>query len=63
MIVDFENGVDLLQLTSFGFASVDEVLLLASDVGDDLYLDLGTDSSIRLTNFQVDQFDVTDFII
>lgn len=40
-ILDFRHGLDVLDLTSFGFASASEALALASDRGSNLAFDFG----------------------
>ena len=50
-ILDFEVGTDLLDLTGFGFESVDEVADLSVDVGDDTFLDFGGGDQLTLVGF------------
>ena len=62
-VVDFENGLDLLNFSAFGFASADDVLALAVDSGSDMTINLAPDVSVLVANFQVSQFDMADFVI
>lgn len=63
IIKDFENGIDVIDLRSYGFTSVTEVLNAASEQGGDTYIDLGGGDVIKLDDFSVSLISADDFLI
>ncbi len=64
-IVDFENGVDVLDLSAdgLGFESVEDVLGAASQDGANTVIDLGSDSQVTLLDIDVDQLDFANILV
>ena len=63
-IKDFENGVDVLDLSDFGFADFNEVLAIASNAGvGNMRIDFTDTDRVVIENFRLDQFDVADVIL
>jgi Ca2+-binding RTX toxin-like protein len=62
-ILDFENDVDILRLSAFGFESEQAVLAAASQVGSSTFVDFGNGNGVTLSGFSYSQFDATDFLI
>jgi VCBS repeat-containing protein len=64
-ILDFENGVDRIDLRAFGF-DPDTLLetLAATQSGNDTVLDLpGQNKKIRLVDFTMEDLDIDDFLL
>ncbi|THH35094.1 calcium-binding protein [Aliishimia ponticola] len=62
-IKDFEDGIDLINLSTFGFTDFDtEVLTLASDRTSGMRLDFGSGDVLFIEGFTVAQFDASDVI-
>jgi hypothetical protein len=51
-VVDFEDGLDLLDFRAFGFASEADVLDLAEQVGADVLFSLPDGGSVRLAQLR-----------
>ncbi len=62
-IKDFENGVDKLDLTSFGFATFSDVLALATGYAASLSLDFGGGDTILISGLTSATFDATDVLL
>ena len=66
-IKDFENGLDLIDLSDFGFADFTQAAGFASDIGAaNMKFDftvLGFDAIIRVENFRVADLDPGDLIL
>ncbi len=62
-ITDFENDVDRLDFRYLGFSTANDVLDLASTVGNGTLIGFGNGNSITLENFQFSLFDSNDFLI
>jgi serralysin len=62
-ITDFEDGLDILRLTSYGYASDAEVLALVTSEGSGIRISFDAASSVFLANFAISNFDGSDFII
>ena len=62
-VVNFEDGADRLNFSSFGFASAADVLSKASQVGSDVEIDFEEDGLVTLTNFSLGDLTGADLII
>ena len=62
-IKDFDNGTDVIDLRSFGYAGFGNVLSLASDAGVNMRLDFGGGEVLYIENFQLVDFDISDVLI
>ena len=62
-INDFEDGVDVIDLTSYGFADASEVLALATEQGFDVYFNFGGGDLLKIDDTRLAQIDETDFIV
>lgn len=64
-IKDWEDGLDELDLTSFGFTDFDtQVKVLAVNVGAaNMRIDLDADTRIVIENFRIEDFDAGDVIL
>jgi Ca2+-binding RTX toxin-like protein len=62
-VADFEDGLDLLDFSSFGFASTTEVLGLAAQVGTDVLFSLPGDATVWLSHFDIALLGAGDIII
>ncbi|NSX56902.1 calcium-binding protein [Parasulfitobacter algicola] len=61
---DFENGIDLIDLTSFGFASFAEVEALTRDAGTNhMRIDFGDGDTLYIENFRLADFDANDVLL
>ena len=60
---DFQNGLDLLDFESFGFADKDAVLDLASQDGADVVFSLAINQTVTLNNFNIALLGGEDIII
>ena len=63
LIVDFEPGVDEIDVVDFRFASQDAVLSLAIQTGDDVLIRLSGSVSVRLLDTQLEDLRPSDFLI
>ncbi|KPP89546.1 MAG: putative Ca2+-binding protein [Rhodobacteraceae bacterium HLUCCA08] len=59
-IKDFEDGIDSLDLTAFGFASFSQISALASDTASGMRIDFGDGDTLLLEGFLKADFDATD---
>ena len=62
-VKDFENGIDVLDLSAFGFADFADVLAISSDSGSGLRVDFGSGDVFYIENFQLAGFDAGDVIL
>ena len=64
-IKDWEDGLDMLDLTDFGFTDFDtQVKVLATNVGDfNMRIDFSADNRVVIENFRVEDFDASDVIL
>ncbi len=63
-IKDFENGLDVMDLTSFGFVDfTTEVATLATDVTGGLRINFGGGDVLFVENFLKADFDATDVLL
>ncbi len=63
-IKDFEDGIDVLGLNSFGFTDfTTEVLTLASDTATGMRIDFGGGDILFLEGFAVADFDASDVVL
>ena len=62
-IRDFEDGIDLIDLTEFGFASFAEVTALSRDAGLNLRIDFGGDDTLYIDGMSMALFDAGDVIL
>ncbi len=62
-IKDFENGIDVIDLQSFSFASFADVTALSSDTATGLRIDAGGGDVLFVENFFLASFDSGDVII
>ncbi len=60
---DFQNGVDRLDVSDFGFASAADVISNARKVGNNVMIELNDDDFIILQNFQLAALDAGDLIL
>jgi Ca2+-binding RTX toxin-like protein len=64
-IEDFATGAasdDVIDVSAFGYAVIDDVLNVATQNGDDVLLQLDEETSVRLSNVQVSQLHADDFL-
>ena len=61
-ITDFEDGVDRLDVSAFGFDNAGQVLDRAVQDGDDTVITLADNSTVKLLGFQADNLDESDFV-
>lgn len=61
-ITDFEAGIDQIDLTGYGPISTEEAIAVASQVGDDVVLDLGANGRVTLENVDLGDLSLDDFI-
>ncbi len=62
-IKDFEDGIDIIDLQSFSFASFADVTDISSDTGSGLRIDSGGGDVLFVENFYLASFDAGDVII
>lgn len=62
-IHDFKDGVDLIDVSAFGFANAAEVLTLARQTGDDVTIDFNDDDAVVIENFMLAALDAGDLIL
>ncbi len=62
-IRDFEDGIDLIDLTFFGFASFMDVAAMATDTGSALRIDFGGGDALYLDDMSLAQFDSSDLLL
>jgi serralysin len=62
-VVDFEDGLDVLDFSAFGFANEAVVLDLAEQVGADVLFSLPDGGSVRLASFDIALLGTEDLII
>lgn len=62
-IAGFEDGIDLIDVSAFGFASAAKIVALAEKDGADIEFHFGNGDELTLTNVSLSAIDVTDFII
>ncbi|HEX8232070.1 MAG TPA: calcium-binding protein [Caulobacteraceae bacterium] len=60
--VDGFGGQDQLDFSEFGYTA-EQIIDLAEQIGGDVLITLDTDESVRLTDFQVERLDTSDFIV
>jgi Ca2+-binding RTX toxin-like protein len=62
-VTDFSNGEDRLNFTNFNFASVDDLLAQADQVGTDVVFTLNNGVTVTLENTQLSSLDQSDILI
>ena len=62
-VKDFENGIDVLDLTDFGFTDFDDVLAISSNSGTGQRIDFGNGDVFYIENFQLADFDAGDVVL
>jgi serralysin len=64
-ILDFENGIDKIDLKAFGFASFDDVEARATESasGTDVVLHFGHGDTLTIKHFTLAEMDSTDFTL
>ncbi|MCP4047000.1 MAG: hypothetical protein GY732_13555, partial [Gammaproteobacteria bacterium] len=62
-IKDFENGIDVIDLQSFSFASFADVTAISSDAATGLRINAGGGDVLFVENFYLASFDAGDVII
>ena len=62
-IRDFEDGIDQIDLTSFGFAAFADVDALAVDTGASMRINFGGGDVIYIDNFSTAQFTADDVLL
>lgn len=62
-LCDFENGLDLLDFSAFGFANASDVLNSAAQAGTDVLFSLPDGESVRLLNFDIALLGSEDIVI
>ena len=62
-ISDFVSGVDVIDLTAYGFANGAEVLSYATEQGGDVYFDFGGGDVLKVDDTTLAQIDETDFLV
>jgi Ca2+-binding RTX toxin-like protein len=55
LITDFQNNVDTLDLSAFGFASVNQALSFAANVSGDVVFSFGGGNSLTVENININQ--------
>jgi Ca2+-binding RTX toxin-like protein len=63
VVEDYADGSDLLDLREFRISGADEVLNGASQQGSDVYIDLGSQTTILLRDVTLAQLDGADFLL
>ena len=61
-VSDFEDGIDLLDLSGFDGIDIAGIVSTAQQIGDDTLITLSDTDSITLTDFLVDDLSVEDFV-
>lgn len=62
-IVDFKNNVDDIDLRSYGFSKVGQVLSRADQVGSDVHIELSSTDVIIIEDFRLKNLDSKDFLL
>ncbi|MDB5552076.1 MAG: Alkaline phosphatase [Rhizobium sp.] len=62
-ILDFEDGVDKIDLGAFDFSKFGKVFKLAKEAGDDLVISFGHGDKLVVEDFSKAEFTVTDVLI
>ncbi|MCP4073535.1 MAG: calcium-binding protein [Hyphomicrobiales bacterium] len=62
-IKDFEDGIDIIDLQSFSFASFADVTAISSDTATGLRIDAGGGDVLLIENFYLASFDAGDMVI
>lgn len=63
IITDFTDAEDILNFEDFGFSSASSVINAATQVDNDVVIDLGAGDVVTLVNFNIANLDSYDFII
>ena len=63
VITDFDNGLEVIQLTGFGFTSFADVQAVTTQSGADLIIDPAGTHKLTIENFTLASFDAGDVII
>lgn len=65
LVTDFEDGVDSLDVSSFGFdsAALNSVIGAAQQIGGDALLTFETSNTVLLRNTQTADIDTSDFVV
>ncbi|MGJ7040534.1 serralysin [Shinella sp. BE166] len=62
-ITDFKNNIDDIDLRSYNFSKISQVLSKADQVGSDVHIELGGNDVLILKKFNIDNLDKSDFIL
>ena len=62
-IADFEDGVDKIRFSAYGFADANEAMAFATDAGCDVVFAFDTGDVLTVDNITVHQFAAEDFIL
>jgi Ca2+-binding RTX toxin-like protein len=63
VVTDFQNGADRLDVTDFGFATAQDVIDQAAQVGADVVITLDDGVTVTLQNTALAALDASDFLI
>lgn len=61
-IHNWRDGVDTIDVSDFGLGGIDDILVAATQRGDDVRIDLGGGDVIKIDDATVDQLTTDDFI-
>lgn len=62
-ITDFKNGIDDIDLRSYNFSKISQVLSKADQVGSDVHIELGGSDVLIIKKFNLSNLDKTDFLL
>ena len=62
-VMDFKNNIDDIDLRSYNFSKVSQVLNKADQVGSDVHIELGGSDVLILKNFKLSNLDSADFLL
>ena len=62
-IQDFEDGVDLIDVSAYGFADAAAFLSTAVEEGGDVYIELASDDTLKINNMSLANITADDFIL
>ena len=62
-INDFEDGLDLIDVSAFGIGDIDAIIETGSQVGLDAVIDFGGGDTIVIEDTQLSQIGADDFIL
>ncbi|MGL4309260.1 MAG: M10 family metallopeptidase C-terminal domain-containing protein [Paracoccaceae bacterium] len=62
-IADFQNGLDHIDLSAFGFGSFEDLLARAWETAGDVFVRLSETDRLEITSFDLDKLDAGDFFL